>query len=103
MIVENEANRFECKAARHRYETLRANALGNADQAIGFSVFLRNGMSGWLQTVTAQSLITKEAQPAVLSVTHKPKADIAGSGLASILTDVILNATRTATALRGTI
>ena len=103
MIAENEANRFESKAARHRYEMLRANALGNANQAIGFSVFLCNGMSGWLRTLTAQSFIGQEAQPGVLSFTDKPEADIAAPSLASILADVILNAARTATALRGTI
>jgi len=102
-MAGNEANRFESEAAKDKYETLRANALGNANQAVGFAVFLRSGMSGWLRALTEQNCICQEIQPEILSVSHKPKAGIATSGLASILTDAILNAAGEVTPLTGTI
>ncbi len=102
MRVANEVNLFEPKAARHKYEILRANALGNANRAVGFSVFLRHGMSSWLRTLTEQNCIGQEIQPE-LSTFSKPKAGIHACGLASIITDAILNAAGTATPFGGAI
>jgi hypothetical protein len=92
MMAAREASPFEPKAARHKYETLRANALGNASRAIGFSVFLRNGMSGWLDALAEQNCVGQKVRPEISLACREPNVGMPAVGLASILTDAILNA-----------
>ena len=91
MRPANETDIIEAKVATDNYETLRANALGNRNQAPGFSLFLRDGMRGWLRGLTEQGYVRQKAQPES-SVFGEPDAAVPAMGLASILTDAILNA-----------
>ncbi len=55
----------EPKIAVRKYETLRANALGDINRAADFTLFLRHGMSAWLRALqdSASQKTHKEARP----------------------------------------
>lgn len=91
MRPANGADILEPRVATDNYEVLRANALGNRNQAPGFSLFLRDGMRGWLRGLTEQGYVRQMAQPEP-SVSGEPDVALPATGLASILTDAILNA-----------
>ncbi len=91
MRPANETDIIEAKVATDNYETLRANALGNRNQAPGFSLFLRDGMRGWLRGLTEQDYVRQMTQPES-SVFGESDVALPATGLASILTDAILNA-----------
>lgn len=75
---------------------LRANALGNMNRASGFTVFLRNGMSVWMQAIEEQgSARGKISQHHSYAFTESD-VDMPDAGLVSILTDAILNTERLA-------
>ena len=94
MTAKNGANICDTKLVRHKYEVLRANALGNMNRATEFTVFLRNGMSAWMRTVGEKdSGPRKIRQQTSYAFTE---LDMPDAGLASILTDAILNAARPA-------
>jgi hypothetical protein len=80
------------KVAKHKYEILRANALGSINRAPEFTLFLRNGMSVWLRTVAEQGCVRREICQETSSVFPDPDVGMPGADLASILTDAILNA-----------
>ena len=97
MTETNGVNVCEPEVARHKYEMLRANALGDINRAPEFMLFLRNGMIAWLRTLQGRGHVRRETgRPETSSVFAGPEVNIPGAGLASILTDAILNGTRTA-------
>ncbi len=91
MKPANGADIIEPKVATDNYEMLRANALGDNNRAPGFSLFLRDGMRGWLRGLTEQGYVRQMAPPEP-SVLGEPDAALSATGLGSILTDAILNA-----------
>lgn len=84
----------EPKIAVRKYETLRANALGDINRAADFTLFLRHGMSVWLRTLqdSASQKTHKEATP----FCGELDMDIPEVGIVAILADAILKSTRTA-------
>ena len=97
MMGTNTIDIYDPEVARQKYEMLRAHALGAINRAPGFMLFLRHGMRAWLGTLQGPGQVRREMrQPETSSVFAELEVDMPGAGLASILTDVILNATRTA-------
>jgi hypothetical protein len=96
MTVKNGVNICDPKLVRQKYEVLRANALGNMNRAYGFTVFLHNGMSAWMRAIGEQ-----DSARGKISAFSKLDADMPDAGLASILTDAILNTARSARHFRG--
>jgi len=84
----------ESKIAIRKYETLRANALGDINRAADFTIFLRNGMSAWLRALqdSVSQKMHKEATPFFAEL----DVGIPEVGVVAILADAILKSTRTA-------
>ena len=84
----------EPKIAIRKYETLRANALGDINRAADFTIFLRNGMSAWLRALqdSVSQKMHKEATPFFAELDE----GIPEVGVVAILADAILKSTRTA-------
>ncbi len=84
----------EPKVAIRKYETLRANALGDLNRAADFTLFLRNGMSAWFRALqdSASQKMHKEAT----SFCAELDMAIPEVGVVAILADAILKSTRTA-------
>ncbi len=101
MRVNNGANICDSKVVRHKYEILRANALGSMNRAPEFMVFLRNGMSAWARAIGEQDCERPKIRQETSSVFTELDMNMPGAGLASILTDAILNAAGTARSSRG--
>ena len=83
----------DAKVAEQQYENLRANALGEINQAPKLTLFLRDGMSAWLHALGDHDNghpALRQQQSAVIARTD---ADMPGAELASILADAILNTT----------
>ena len=74
-----------------QYERLRANALGEINRAPQLTLFLRDGMSGWLRTLGDHGNGCRALRRQPSAVFAKADADMPGAELASILTDAILN------------
>ena len=102
MRAKNGADIYDPKVVRHKYEMLRANALGNINRAAEFTLFLCNGMSAWLRALGEQGCVRPEMRQETSAVFAQLDVDMPGAGLASILTDAILNAAGTARHFRGT-
>jgi hypothetical protein len=102
MMAKNGADICDPKVVRHEYEMLRANALGHMNRAPEFAVFLRSGMSAWLRALGKQGCGRPEIRHETSSVFAELDVDMPGADLASILTDAILNAERTARHSRDT-
>ena len=100
-MAKKGSNLCDPKLVRHKYEMLRANALGNMNRASEFTAFLRNGMSAWMRELGGQDSARREIRQQTLSAFTEPDVDMPGAGLASILTDAILNAARPARHSRG--
>ncbi|MFC1817034.1 hypothetical protein ACFL0M_14110 [Thermodesulfobacteriota bacterium] len=99
MKAKNGSNICDPKLVKHQYEMLRANALGNMNRASEFTMFLRNGMSAWMRAIGEKdSDPRKIRQQTSYAFTE---LNIPDAGLASILTDAILNAARPARHFRG--
>ena len=79
-------------SARHEYEHLRANALGELNQATRLALFLRDGMSAWLQAMPDPAGTQSASWPHTPVGSGERDADGPGAQLVSILTDVILAA-----------
>ncbi len=94
MTTTRGAGPCEPKIAIRKYETLRANALGDINRAADFTPFLRHGMSAWLCALqdSANQKIHKEATPFCAEL----NMDIPEVGIVAILADAILKSTRTA-------
>lgn len=90
MRAKNGANICDPKVVRHKYEMLRANALGNMNRAPEFMVFLRNGMSAWARAIGKQDCERPKIRQETSSVFTELDMNMPGAGLASILTDAIL-------------
>ena len=104
MTETNGVNVCEPEVARHKYEMLRAHALGDINRAPGFMLFLRHGMRAWLRTLQGRDDVRRETgRPETSSVFAGREVNIPGAGLASILTDAILNGTRSAVHSGGNI
>ena len=101
MRVNNGANICDSKVVRHKYEILRANALGSMNRAPEFMVFLRNGMSAWARAIGEQDCERPKIRQETSSVFTELDMNMPGAGLAFILTDAILNAAGTARSSRG--
>ncbi len=101
MRAKNGADICDSKVVRHKYEMLRANALGYMNRAPEFTVFLRNGMSAWVRAIGGRGCVRSEMRQETSAVFAQLDVDMPGAGLASILTDAILNATGTARHSRG--
>lgn len=96
MTVKKEGNICDPKLVKKKYEMLRANALGNMNRASGFTIFLSNGMSVWMRSIGEQdSARGKICQQASYAFTESD-VNIPDAGLASILTDAILDTKRPA-------
>lgn len=91
MTVTGSVDNLGFKVATHQYETLRANALGNTNRATGFTLFLHNGMSGWLRALSEQNDSRQGVQSRASSALNASSANMLGIGLAYILADAILN------------
>ena len=76
--------------ARREYEHLRANALGALNRAARFTLFLRDGMSTWLQALPGPAGTPGTTWPTPPAGSGALDADGPGAQLAAILTDVIL-------------
>ena len=92
MTAVNGPDTCDPKVATHKYEMLRANALGNINRAPDFTAFLRNGMSAWLRALEEPGCVRQEMRQEASSAFAVLNVDMPGANLASILTDVILNA-----------
>ncbi len=92
MTAKNGADICDTKIVTHKYEMLRANALGNINRASKFTFFLCNGMSAWLRTLGEHGRVRPEMRQETSSVFTELDVGMPGAGLASILTDAILNA-----------
>jgi len=101
MTVKNGTHICDSKVVTHKYEILRANALGNINRATEFMLFLRNGMSAWLRALGERGSVRREIRQETWSFFAGLDVDMPGAGLASILTDAILNAAGTARHSRG--
>ena len=101
MTAKNGANICDTKLVRHKYEMLRANALGNMNRASEFTVFLRNGMSAWMRAIGEQDSARRKIRQQTSYAFTELGMDMPDAGLASILTDAILNAARPARHFRG--
>ena len=101
MTAKNGADICDSKVVTHEYEVLRANALGNINRATEFTLFLRNGMSAWLRALGERGCVQREIRQETSSFFAGLDVDMPGAGLASILTDAILNAAGTARHSRG--
>ncbi len=101
MRAKNGTDICDPKVVRQKYEMLRANALGDMNRAPEFSVFLRNGMSAWARAIGEQDCQRRKIHQETSSVFTEPDVDMPNAGLASILTDAILNAARTSRHFRG--
>jgi hypothetical protein len=101
MTAKKGFNTCDPTLLKHTYEMLRANALGTMNQAVEFTVFLRHGMSAWMRLVAERDSGSREAhQHTSYACTHVDDA-MPDAGLASILTDAILNASRPTPPVRG--
>ena len=90
MKATNGADSCDSKLVRHKYEMLRANALGNVNRAPEFKVFLLNGMSAWMRTIVKQYCVRRKIRQQTLSAFTELDGGMPKSRLASILTDAIL-------------
>jgi hypothetical protein len=82
---------MRAKNATRKYETLRANALGDINRATEFMLFVRKGMSSWLRSLHMQRAVCWQMR----EKTSYGFADM-DIGLAAILADAILESARTA-------
>ena len=96
MTAKKGSNICDTKRVRHKYEMLRANALGNMNRASGFTVFLRNGMSAWMRAIGEQDSARRKICQQTSYAFTELDVNMPDAGLASILTDAILNAARPA-------
>ena len=96
MRVKNGVDICDPKVVTHKYEMLRANALGNMNRASEFTIFLRNGMSAWMRAVGGQDSAPRKVRQQTSYAFTEPDVYMPAAGLASILTDAILNAARPA-------
>jgi len=93
MRAKKEADICDPEVITHKYEMLRANALGSMNRVSGLTVFLRNGMSAWMRAIGGQDSAPGKIRQQTSYAFTEPEVD---AGLASILTDAILNAARPA-------
>lgn len=101
MTETNGAKINDPQVATHKYEMLRANALGNINRVSDFTLFLCNGMSAWLHSLGERGCTRREMRQKISPVFAKLDVDLPGADLASILTDAILNATGVVRHSRG--
>ncbi len=94
MTTTPEAVPCEPKIAIRKYETLRANALGDINRAADFTLFLRHGMSAWLHDL--QDLASQKTHKEATPFCAELDMDIPEVGIVAILADAILKSTRTA-------
>jgi hypothetical protein len=76
--------------ATRKYETLRANALGDINRATGFTFFLQNGMSAWFYALQEQSFDHLKTQKETSPILVEQDVNIQEVGIVSILVDVTL-------------
>jgi len=79
------------EGATQQYESLRANALGEFNQALNLTLFLRDGMSAWLCALGAPGNVRRSIYRAPSPVIAGTDSSMPGAELASILVDAILN------------
>jgi len=94
MTIPNTTDIDDPENATRQYESLRANALGELNNASGLNVFLRFGMSFWLHSLNEHG----DKHPTIrkpLSAITGAKSKIPGAELCSILVDAILNSSGT--------
>ena len=101
MTAKNGFNICDLNLLKHKYEMLRASALGDMNRASEFTVFLRNGMSAWMRTVGDRDSGSREIRQQTSYAFTEVDADMPDAGLASILADAILNTARSARHFRG--
>ncbi|TFH40341.1 MAG: hypothetical protein E4H01_16745 [Lysobacterales bacterium] len=77
--------------ATQQYESLRANALGEFNQAPNLTLFLRDGMSAWLCALGAPGSVRRTIYREPSPVIAGTASNMPGAELASILADAILN------------
>ena len=96
MRANKKADICDPEVITHKYEMLRANALGSMNRASGLTVFLRNGMSAWMRAIGGQDSAPGKIRQQTSYAFTELEVDMPAAGLASILTDAILNAARPA-------
>jgi len=101
MTAKNGSSICDTKLVRHKYEMLRANALGTMNRASEFTVFLRNGMRAWIRAIGEQDSAQRKIRQQTSYAFTELDVDMPNAGLASILTDAILEAARPARHSRG--
>ena len=92
MNAPRRVDRCNPDRARHAYEDLRANALGELNRAARLAMFLRDGMSAWLQALPDTAGAEGATVPMASVAAGELDADVPGAQLVSILTDAILAA-----------
>ena len=73
-----------------KYETLRANALGDINRATGYTLFLRNGMATWFRGQKMQAGGCIEPSKEISPVFAEPDISMSEASLAAILAEAIL-------------
>lgn len=91
MTTTDKIDIGDSEVATRKYESLRANALGELNQAPNLTLFLRDGMSAWLRALREHGDVRRAIHRKPSSVITGANSDMPGAELASILTDAILN------------
>jgi len=89
MTASNITDNCDHKVATREYEVLRSNALGNINQAVGFTLFLRNGMRVWLREFSKRKLGRQKMHQELSPVFTEE--EMPATEMFSILADAILN------------
>lgn len=95
MTTTSITDTIDPKVATQQYESLRANALGEINQATKLVIFLRDGMSAWLHALGDHDHGFRALHRQPSAVVARADANMPGVELASILTDAILNTVAT--------
>ena len=90
MTAPHHGVRGDPDRARHAYESLRANALGERNRATRLALFWRGGLSAWLQALSEPGGAAGASERATPASAGEPDAGGPGAQLAAILADVIL-------------
>ena len=84
MTATNGADICDTKVARHKYEILRANALGSINRAAEFMLFLHNGMSAWFHSLQERGFVRREMRNETSSVFAELDVGMPEVGLVAI-------------------
>ncbi len=96
MTATNNSDICAPQIASRKYEVLRANALGDINQATEFIFFLQNGMNAWFSAFQTHRFACRNIHKKTSPVFVNNDVDISEVGLVAILADAILQSAQTA-------